>query len=222
MINKIFYRRRLPHFQPSEAFFSITYRLAGSLPKSILQKLSQEYDAKRLDILQEHDSDEEETQKQLAQLRDLYFLNFEYYLDQAMYGPTWLKEPQVAQIVMDSLRFIEQNFEYWTIWAFCIMSNHVHLECSLKPEAPPLFRILQRHKSFTAIHSNRILNRSGPFWQEESFDRLIRNEAEFYKRINYAIDNPVKAGLVKDWSDWPYTYVHSDIGRAELKLRQLG
>ncbi len=220
MPSKINYRRRLPHIQPEGGDFSITYRLAGSLPKSVLSKLQEAYEIKRLAILDNHNGDEKSAHPELNTLQNAHRKKLDRYLDQVFAGPTWLKDPQVATIVTDSLKYIEQEFKYWTIWSYCIMSNHVHLECTLTPEAPLLSKIMQRHKAFTALQANRYLNRSGPFWQEESFDRLIRNEVDFYARIYYTINNPVKAGLVKRWEDWPFTYVHPVVravmGGAEL------
>lgn len=215
MFSKTYYRRRLPHIQPAEGDFSITYRLNGSLPKSVLKKVKEEYDRKKIDILDKSES-EETIKRALKILREEYFLKVDRYLDQVLSGPTWLKNPLVALIVVDSLKYIEEEFKYWTIWSYCIMPNHIHLECTLNQGAPPLCKIMQLHKSYTAVQSNRILERSGTFWMEESFDRLIRDENEFFNRVFYTINNPVKAKLVKKWDEWPYTYLHPEIKKAEL------
>jgi putative transposase len=211
MPSKIRYRRRLPHIHLPGGDFSITYRVAGSLPRSIVQILKDEYEGKRLEILDKYKGDEKAAKKELTVLREAHFRKMDRYLDQALEGPTWLSDPKVAEIVMDSLKYVENNLKYWTMWSYCMMSNHVHLECTLTSGAPLLDRIMQSHKIFTARHANRYLGRSGQFWQEESFDRLIRDEVDFYNRIFYTINNSVDAGLVKNWQDWPYTYVHPKI-----------
>ena len=211
MPSKIHYRRRLPHIQPPGGTFSITYRLAGSLPKSVIQKLEDEYEGRRLEILGKHKGDENAAMEELSVLRNAHYRKRDRYLDQALNGPTWLRDPNIAAIVMESLKYIETDLKYWTIWSYCIMSNHVHLECTLKQKAPILNKVMQSHKSFTAVRANQYLGKSGQFWQEESFDRLIRDEREFYNRIFYTINNPVKAGLVKEWQDWSCTYAHPKI-----------
>jgi putative transposase len=211
MSSKIRYRRRLPHIQPPEGTFSITYRLAGSLPKSIVQKLKDEYEGERLEILCEHKGDKKAARKELTALRNAYFQKMDRYLDQALHGPTWLSDPKVAEIVMESLHHVENEFNYWKIWSYCIMSNHVHLECTLTSSAPPLNLVMKSHKTFTSTQSNRYLGRTGSFWQEESFDRLVRDPVDFYNRVFYTINNSVEAGLVEDWQQWPYTYVHPEI-----------
>ena len=62
-------------------------------------------------------------------------------------------------------------------------------------------------KRYTARQCNDILGREGQFWQHESYDHVIRNQAEWERIIKYVLDNPVKAGLVEKWDDWPWTYL---------------
>lgn len=117
-------------------------------------------------------------------LRNDYFKKMDRYLDQALEGPKWLSDPVVAKILMDSLHFVEQDV---------------------------LNQVMKSHKSYTAVQSNRYLGREGKFWAEERFDRLIRDENDFYRRIYYTSNNPVEAKLVDRWEEWPYTYVHPEI-----------
>jgi len=69
---------------------------------------------------------------------------------------------------------------------------------------------MQSIKRVSARESNKILQREGTFWLNESFDRLVRDDKELYFTIEYVINNPVKAGLCKRPEDWKYTYLHSD------------
>ncbi|MEX0905934.1 MAG: hypothetical protein WD604_01775 [Balneolaceae bacterium] len=66
--------------------------------------------------------------------------------------------------------------------------------------------ILYGLKRFSAISCNKVLTRKGAFWQAESFDRLIRDENELERVIQYTLFNPVKASLAEDWQKWPFTY----------------
>jgi hypothetical protein len=66
--------------------------------------------------------------------------------------------------------------------------------------------ILHSLKRHTAREANRLLNRTGSFWEHESYDHYVRDRAEWERIVNYVINNPVKAGLVADWSKWPYSY----------------
>ncbi|MBF9223056.1 hypothetical protein I2H31_18280 [Hymenobacter sp. BT662] len=73
-------------------------------------------------------------------------------------------------------------------------------------EAPPLVKTLQRLKSYTATRANKVLGRTGAFWQAESYDHVVRN-GELERVLAYVVENPVKAGFVEDWEQWPHTYL---------------
>lgn len=65
---------------------------------------------------------------------------------------------------------------------------------------------MQSLKLFTARQGNRILGLIGrPFWQDESYDRLVRNEAEFDRIALYIEMNPVRAGLAATPEDFPWS-----------------
>jgi REP element-mobilizing transposase RayT len=94
--------------------------------------------------------------------------------------------------------------ERYGLHAYVIMPDHVHL--LLKPLAGwSLARILQGIKAFTARQINSHLCRKGTFWQDESFDHLIRNERDWLDKFRYIHDNPVKAGLVKSPEDYLFS-----------------
>ena len=125
-------------------------------------------------------------------------------LDGRDYGPIWLEQAEVAQVVAQSLHhFDNRNYE---LLCYCLMPNHVHLLVMLPPEAPSLLRTLQRIKGYTALQANKLLGRTGTFWQAESYDHVVR-PGELERIIGYILENPVKAGLVKEWQQWPYSYM---------------
>ncbi len=205
-----FYTRKLPHWQPSEETFLITYRLAGSLPISVIASLRDQYTKEK------HHPDNQSVERR-NEIREDYFFAFENELDKNLNEPYWLKDETIANIVMDSLHF--NNNKYYSLLAACIMSNHVHIVITLLPKAPTLNVILQNHKKFTAVQSNKRLVRSGAFWAEESFDTIIRNEKHFYHTIHCIINNPVKAGLVNNWWEWKWTYLHTELEK-EYKMQE--
>ncbi len=71
--------------------------------------------------------------------------------------------------------------------------------------------ILANLKWYTALKCNHLLCRSGSFWQHESYDHVIRTDEELERTIWYVLGNPVKAGLVDSWEDWPWTYCKSGL-----------
>ncbi|MBE7554915.1 MAG: transposase [Anaerolineales bacterium] len=90
------------------------------------------------------------------------------------------------------------------------MANHVHVVYTpLRKEDDSyhaLSAIMQSLKGRTASKANSLLGRRGDFWQHENYDHVVRDEAEFQRIIRYVLNNPVKAGFVQKWQDWPWTY----------------
>jgi REP-associated tyrosine transposase len=84
--------------------------------------------------------------------------------------------------------------------AVVIMPDHAHLLLSpLRDESGwpfPLVDILQCLKSATAHRINKLFHISGPVWEEESFDHVLRSDESLKEKCEYIRQNPVKAGLV--------------------------
>lgn len=92
---------------------------------------------------------------------------------------------------------------------FTVMSNHVHAMFSIA-EGHSLSEIMQLVKGGTSRKCNLILGRRGEFWQEERYDRVLRRN-EFWRVFWYIINNPVKAGIVGRWQDYPFTYLNEEL-----------
>jgi len=127
----------------------------------------------------------------------------EKLLDSATEGPVWLKNPAVADAVIEILLQAASEFRRYDLHAYSVMANHAHV--LLTPLAC-IRNITRALKGITAQAGNRILHRTGQrFWQDESFDHWVRNEAQFVRIKKYIENNPVKAGLVAKAEDWPWS-----------------
>jgi len=62
--------------------------------------------------------------------------------------------------------------------------------------------------SYTAKEANKVLGRDGTFWEEDYFDRYIRDEDHYRRVVRYIEKNPVKAGLVDLATEWPWSSGH--------------
>jgi putative transposase len=74
-----------------------------------------------------------------------------------------------------------------------------------------LASIMHSIKRHSAFEANRLINRSGEFWQAENYDRYCRNHEEWSRTIRYVLNNPVKAGLVKEWQEWKWSYCRKNM-----------
>jgi REP element-mobilizing transposase RayT len=95
--------------------------------------------------------------------------------------------------------------------AVVVMPDHVHLLLTPLRDAGgtpySLVEILQAIKGASAHSVNRALRRSGPVWQEESFDHVLSSNESFEEKLEYIRQNPVRRGLVTRPEDYRWLWV---------------
>ena len=128
-----------------------------------------------------------------------------------IFGPHWLAQPKIASLVAEAMHY--RDGKAFNLYAYCVMSNHVHLVFRRSDSQPdlPLSKIMQSLKRQIARQANIILGRAGAFWQDESYDHVIRSTDEFLRIVHYVLQNPVKAGLASKWEEWPWTFCKKDL-----------
>ncbi len=108
------------------------------------------------------------------------------------HGECHLKNSPCRAMLEETLR-CEDGIQY-DLLAYVIMPNHVHI--LLAPyRGIELCQLLQAWKSISARKINKMLNRRGAFWMEESFDHIVRSQEKLEKYSQYIQDNPHKAQL---------------------------
>jgi len=180
-----FRRRYLPHWQQEGATYFVTFRLADSLPASVVEGIYRERDEF---IRQQGKSlTPERREELLASYRE----KIEAELDRGR-GDCVLRRPAAARIVESALRHFDGQ-RYW-LGCFAVMPNHVHVV--VRPiQGHDLSGILHSWKTFTAGEINRSLGKTGQVWQHESFDHIVRNEHELERISDYTLENPTRASL---------------------------
>jgi REP element-mobilizing transposase RayT len=173
-----FYRRRLPHINETEQVVFLTWRLHDSLPP---------HRAFPVDALNSGQA----------------FAALDRVLDESRTGRFYLRQPAVADMVVQAILYNANILGHYVLHAFVVMPNHVHLLATPGVALPKLTKSL---KGITAKRANAMLALTGsPFWQEESYDHLVRHEREFEKIRNYIEGNPVRAGLVKEACEYRWS-----------------
>ena len=173
-------RLYLPHFEQPGAVQMITFRLADSLPSQILERLEREM------------GDRTEAARRRRT---------EAHLNSGS-GACHLRDPRIAAMVVQTLMHFDGA--RYRLLAWVLMPNHAHILIETIP-SHSLSRVVHSWKSYTAKEANKILARTGAFWHPEYFDRAIRDEAHFAAAVAYIQGNPVKAGLVQQPEDWPFS-----------------
>jgi REP element-mobilizing transposase RayT len=185
------YRRRLPHFHPDHAYLFFTWRLWGSLPA---QEKAVTYPS-----------------------AGHAFVAKDRELDRRSSGPRWLQQPAIADLVAATILGGDYERQFYELYAWTVMPNHVHLLVLPLVAAPVLMKWL---KGTTARQANQLLRRTGQaFWQDESYDHWVRSRREFERIIQYIDDNPVSAGLADAVGQWPWCSARGQAEACPTKIR---
>ena len=167
--------------------YFVTFRLADSVPSHLLNQWRDE----REGWLRVH------LEPWSFEIEREYHQRFsgaiERWLDEG-HGACLLRRHDCAEIVAETLRHFEG--ERVMMISFAVMPNHVHALFVQNPEWP-LEKLIRSWKGFTARQLNKLLGRSGNFWQRDYFDRLVRDEKHFGNCVRYIRRNPEKAHLSK-------------------------
>src|SRR5215813_5270454 len=184
-------RGYFPHFDLVNVTQHVCFHLFDSLPQSLLR------------IWREQLRYEEETRAQsvMSDTQRERRRRIHDALDKG-YGSCFLGDERVAKIVEDSL--LHFDGQRYALHAWCVMPNHVHTLFTPLAEFKTS-EIVHSWKSFTAHECNKILGRTGKFWEAEPFDRYIRNPRHFQNTVAYIENNPVKAGLCGEAKDWRWS-----------------
>ncbi len=117
-------------------------------------------------------------------------------------------------LVLQSILYGYRTNQY-ELYAACVMPDHVHLlfEPQIKMEGESgqtifwsLTEILKGIKSTTAHRINKAAGKTGPVWEKESFDRLIRSEPDLQEKFRYICRNAWDSGIVGPSEDYPWLW----------------
>ncbi len=178
-------RRNLPHWEIEGATYFITFRLEDAVPFELLREWKEEF----ANWLKFHPEPWDARTKYEYQQK--FQDGREEWLDQG-HGKCVLKRPEAAEIVANAL--IHFDRERYILDEWVVMPNHVHV--LVQPaKGFGLSDILHSWKSFTSKEINRKNGTKGEVWQDESYDRIVRDFAALQKYRRYIELNPEKAKL---------------------------
>jgi len=109
-----------------------------------------------------------------------------------------------AEVAESAVRVLEAHADKTgvPVYAYCIMSDHVHLVVEPSPDCDIVtfvgqFKNLAQRAAWT-------LGVEGAFWQKGFFDHFLRREEQLERVVAYVLENPVRRGLVETWQDYPF------------------
>lgn len=187
------YHRHLPHWRQDGATYFVTFRLADALPQEKLRYL------KRLRAEWERTHPPPRSDADWAAYARDVMNRVEAWSDEGL-GTCWLRDPQWVDELQQRLHHF-QEARYF-LPCYVILPNHCHLV--MRPySGHPLETTLQGIKAIVARAINRARGNEGSLWQEESYDRIVRDEEHLWRVVQYIGRNPSKANLPQaQWHRW--------------------
>ena len=187
------YHRHLPHWRQDGATYAVTFRLADSIPQEHVRSL------KRWREIWERSHQQPRSEADWDQLAREITHRTEAWLDEG-YGECVFADATLAVEMAKSVVHFQD--ERYLTSCYCVMHNHVHLVMKPK-DGFELEDILEGLKGFVSRKVNTHLGRKGVLWEQESYDRIIRDEEHLFRVIQYIGRNPAKAGYPREqWVRW--------------------
>jgi putative transposase len=179
-------RGYLPHFDIPGEIQALTFRLADSVPRSVI-------DSWKMELSIGPDL----PPKAAAELRR----RITHYED-AGHGECLLREARHAAVVEDCL--LHADGQQYRLMEWCIMPNHVHVMIGTFA-GWPLGGIVRTWKTFSSRTIRGSLGMKGGLWALDYHDRYIRDQDHYQNARAYIRENPVKAGLCGSPGDWRWS-----------------
>ena len=186
------HRERLPHWRQWGATYFVTARLADSIPREVAAVWREERDSwLRGNGLRACDDLSRLGEAMRQEYHRRFTERFHDMIDECR-GECLLARSECAKLLAD--RISAGHGGDYTLDAWCLMPNHLHALVA-PAEGRTLGKILQSWKGGSAREINAALGRSGPLWQKESFDHIVRSKEQLDHFRRYVRENPGKAGL---------------------------
>jgi len=109
--------------------------------------------------------------------------------------------PPLAKQALESLAYYRRQGK-WLLFAYCLMPDHLHLLVTPQGGAD-LSVVLGHYESFvtrTAWGYGIV----GTLWHRSFYDHVLRRQEAAQEVVAYILHNPVRAGMVEEWEDWPW------------------
>jgi REP element-mobilizing transposase RayT len=116
-------------------------------------------------------------------------------------GANQLCYPEVASLLFQATQFYQRQ-QRWFVPVLLLMPDHVHFLASFSIDVK-MTNVVASWKRFTSKHAK--IN-----WQRDFFDHRLRGGEGWREKSDYILQNPVRAGLIEKYEDWPYVLLPAE------------
>ncbi|MFO7899947.1 MAG: transposase [Planctomycetota bacterium] len=131
--------------------------------------------------------------------------------DPVFYITTCTRDRAAILVANDVVEILRGNWKRcsplyaWAVGPYVVMPDHVHFFCWSARDAATLSEFVGKWKEWTSKRIARLPGITGPVWQQEFFDHVLRSSESYRAKWQYMRENPVRAGLVSHAEEWPYS-----------------
>ncbi|NQT06922.1 MAG: transposase [Candidatus Omnitrophica bacterium] len=135
-----------------------------------------------------------------------------YYEPNAVYNITCnayarrpiFKGKKAADCLLSTLGYYRYILRF-SLYCYCIMPEHLHVIIQPHLKKYNISQIMKHIKGSFARTHNNLTYKSGPIWQNRFYDTILRDEQALMTRINYILQNPIRANIIREAEDYPYS-----------------
>jgi REP-associated tyrosine transposase len=121
-------------------------------------------------------------------------------------GANQLCKEKTARVLFDAARIYHER-RRWNLNLLLLMPDHLHALIGIDGR-DSLSQLIRDYK--------RICTRlAGVAWQRNFFDHRLRHDESLTEKFAYISQNPVRAGLVQNETDWPYVFIPDSPGSGD-------
>ncbi|UCG73820.1 MAG: transposase [Chromatiales bacterium] len=98
------------------------------------------------------------------------------------------------------------------VYAWCLMTNHVHLVLAPRVEGQPISALMRRLAARQARYVNRLERRIGTLWAGRFKCSIVDSDEYLLACLRYVELNPVRAGICRHPADYPWSSYRQRVG----------
>lgn len=154
----------------------------------------------------------------LPKRKQIHLANFDYTDTNVVYfltictykKMTYFKDPEMAQFIEKEIDYRSRVSGEVTIFAYCIMPDHVHLLLKLNEGyGKSLPNWVAAFKKYNARILSMMSNIK-PLWQANYYEHVVRKDESLKNIAEYIVNNPVRKNMVREWQKYPFSKINHD------------
>ncbi len=217
------YRRNLPHWRQPGVTYFLTFRLRDSVPRDVLERVREERIQWKGRLQDERSKHGGSLPEAVLEEYNAFLIRMYRLVEEVMdagHGDCVFSDVGLRNVVTEALLYFHgQRCE---MHGFVVMPNHVHACVRPLQDWQPE-QLLHSWKRFTTHQINERLGRAGPLWQQDTWDRIVRDDEHWFRVMRYIMRNPGHAKLLRGQSTvWVWNELLCQVGSVGEEVVQEG